>query len=365
MNKTLCIALILFVFVFNTLGQKLGKPTLTSAPPTAVQQKIINEGAALHDAKKYDEAIAKYQSVLTDSPDCTAAMYELSFSLNAKGEKLKSMEIATKGSKYVSDELPLFYVLIANTLDDLGKSEDAIKIYKDGLKALEGDVRFGRYRASLYFNLGITYTKQKNYKDAKEVLKSAVENDFAYASPHYVLSVVFDGSKYKIPAFLAAARFISLEYNTQRTANAISTFTHILKSAEKDPNTGNINILLDISAPKDEGDFGMFDLILGTVTTIRGDDDKGKSDNQMYIEGIGTVISILDEDKKIPKTFVGRTYVPFMVDMKKKGHLEAFGNIVLFLQNNKNAEAGKWIDDNGSKVKDFLAWAKSYSLPAR
>ncbi len=363
MKKTLPIALILLIFALTSLGQKLAKPTLTSVKPTADQQKRINEGTSLHDAKKYDEAIAKYQSVLTESPDCTGAMYELAFSLYDKGDKEKALEVATKGAKYVSEELPLFYMMIANNLDDMGKPDEAVKIYKDGLKALEGDARFGRYRSSLFYNLGLTYTRLKNYKDAKEALKSAVENNFQYPSPHYLLAVVFNGTRYKVPAFLAAARFITLEYNTQRTATSIDIITHILPPAAND-SKGNITITLDMNGPKDEGDFGLFDLILGTIATVRGDDDKGKSDNQMFIEGIGSVIEMLAEDKKLQKTFVGKTYVPFMVELKKKGYLEVFGNTVLFLHD-KNPSAGKWIDANGDKMREFFDWAKSYSQPAQ
>jgi tetratricopeptide (TPR) repeat protein len=359
MRKFTGIFLIIFALAVFVPAQRLGKPTLTASKPTETQEKTLREGVVLHDAKKYDEAIAKYRSILADNPDCARAMYELAFSLDQKGDKREAIEVAYKGTKYISDDLALFYAFIANNLDDLGKSDDAIKIYRDGLKALEGDKQFGSYRSSLFFNLGVTYLKQKNYKDAREALKSAVENNFAYASPHYLLAVVFEGTKYKVPALLAAARFISLEFNTARTANSVEIVKRILPPA-KDPGGGNIKIFLDLNAPKDEGDFGMFDLILGTITTVRGDDDKNKSDNQMYIEGLGSIIAMLEEDKKISETFVGKTYVPFMVDMKKKGHLETFGNILLFLQNKKNAQASSWLDDNGPKVKEFLAWAKSY-----
>ena len=89
--------------------------------------------------KKYEEAIAKYRSILDENPECVAAMYELALTLVHKGEKLAAMELANKGTKYISSELPLFYVLIANNLDDLGKPDDAIKIYLDGIKILEGE----------------------------------------------------------------------------------------------------------------------------------------------------------------------------------------------------------------------------------
>lgn len=363
MKKTLLLILIILSVGFAVFGQKLGKPTQTSVAPTVAQQKTINEAVVLHDARKYDEAIAKYKSVLTESPDCTMAMYELSLSLQAKGAKLEAVETAYRGAKYIADELPLFYVLIANNLDDYGKPDEAVHIYLDGLKAMEGDSRFGRYRGSLYYNLGITYYKQKKINDARRVLKSAVENDFSYASPHYLLSVVYNGSRYQIPAFLAAARLITLEFNTARTKASVDLIAAALEPTRNEK-TGDITINLDFNAPKDEGDFAMFDLLLPTLTTIDEKKDAKKTANEKFIGAIDSIIGMLGEDKKLRSTFVGKTYVPFMVDLKKAGHVDAFGNMILFIRNNQNADAAKWVDANGTKLKQFLNWAKSYQVTA-
>ncbi|MBL8180830.1 MAG: tetratricopeptide repeat protein [Blastocatellia bacterium] len=363
MKRSILVGIIAFTFAVSAYGQKIETPTLVPTPLNAAQQKTLNEGVALHDQKKYDEAIAKYKSILAECPECIGAMYELALSLDNKGEKDAAVELAYKGTKYKSTELPLFYVIIANRLDDTGKPEEAIKLYQEGLKQLKDKEEFGRYRSSLSFNLAITYFRQKKYAEAKEAAKSAATDSFEYASPHFLLSVLFNGTQHKVPALLAASRFLPLEYNTARATESLKIFNSILKPATKDPKTGNTTIFLDLNAPKDEGDFGIFSLILGTITTVRGDDDKDKSDNQLYVDGISSLIAILDEDKKLKKTFVGRTYIPYMADMKKAGHVEAFGNMILFLTDNKNKEAETWLNTNGAKVKSFLDWAKAYSLP--
>lgn len=365
MKRTIIITLIVVVSALTAFGQRLGKPTLTPGTLNPAQEKTVREGIVLHDAKRYAEAAEKYRTVLAECADCTWPMYELAHTLHAKGDKLEAVELAYKGTKYIGENLPLFYILIANELDDLGKPDEAIKIYVDGIKLLEGNDDYGAYRSSLEFNLGVTYIRQKKYVEARKVLKDAVEDNYRYPSPHFMLSYVYNGTKYKIPAFLAAARFISLEYSTQRTGNAVGIITDILKPAAKDPKTGNINIFLDMNAPKDEGDFGMFDLLLGTLVSVRGDDDKGKSDNQMFIDAIGSVIAILEEDKKLQKTFVGKNYIPFMSALKRNGHLDALGNMILYIKDNKNADAAKWVQANDAKLSAFINWAKAYQLPAK
>ncbi|HRI04761.1 MAG TPA: tetratricopeptide repeat protein [Pyrinomonadaceae bacterium] len=360
MKRSLCISLIIFALTYTAFGQKLGKPTLTPSPLTAAQEKILNEGVTLHDAKKYAEAIAKYRSILAENPECVAAMYELALSLENKGDKLDAVELAYKGTKYISSELPLFYVLIANTLDDAGKPDDAIKIYRDGLKLLEGETQFGKYRSSLNYNLGVTFVKQKKYNDARQALKSAVADDPLYPSPHYLLAVVFNGTKYKVPGMLAAARLVSLEFNTQRTVASAGVIVDLLKPASKDAKTGNIVINLDFLAPKDEGEFGMYEMLLPTLTTVKDKDDGKKTANQLFIESIGTVITMLGDDKRLKETFVGKHYIPFVVDLKKSGHIDAFGNIVIFINDRNNEEAKRWIDGNETKLRSFLDWAKTY-----
>lgn len=365
MKKSLSVLGLVLLFSALTLSQKLPKPKQMPGPATAEQTKIIQQGIALHDAKKYDEAIAKYQAVLAENPDSTLALYELTLSYFDKGEKSKAKETAFRGANYLSDELPLFYGMIGNCLDDEGKPEEAIKMYRDAEDILRSYPDMKRHLSSIYYNLGVTYVRQKKYNEARVDLKKAVENNFAYASPHYLLSIIYEGTKYKIPAFVTAVRLISLEPNTQRTKRAADIFAKVLKPAGKDPATGNINIFVDLNAPKDEGDFGMFDLLLGTLTTVRGEEDKNKSDSQMFVEAIDSVIAILSEDKKIASTFVGKQYVPFLLELKKNGHTEALGNAVLYINDNNNADAAKWIKANESKLSAFLKWGKEYRQAAR
>lgn len=217
MKRTTIICLLILLCVQAGLSQRIDKPTLTPKPCTDSQKATIQQGTALHDAKRYDEAIAKYQQVLDENPDCTSALYEISMTYYYMGEKKKAMESAYKGSKYKSDDLPLFYLTMANVLDDMGKSEEAVKIYLDGIKMLEDNPAMTAHLSSLHYNLGITYQKLKKDKEARDEMKKSILINYKYASPNFHLSKMFYQGRYKIPAFLAAARFISIEFNTDRT----------------------------------------------------------------------------------------------------------------------------------------------------
>lgn len=181
--------IILSLFIFTLLlvsvsAQKIGKPTLTPTEPTAAQNELINEGIKLHDQKKYKEAIESYQQVLKENPDCALALYELALSYyNAKMYD-KTLETAYKLVNYKGPTGLLGYGLFANVLDDQGKSKEAIEIYQSAIKQLKDAPEYYKHLSSVYYNLGVTYFRQKQYKEAREACKKAIEIDFNYTSPN-------------------------------------------------------------------------------------------------------------------------------------------------------------------------------------
>jgi tetratricopeptide (TPR) repeat protein len=358
MRRILCPLSLVILLPLIVAAQKIDKPKLAAQAPTAAQEALIREGMDLFDQRKFDEAITKFEQVLKESPDLPAAMYELAMAHYNKGDRVHADEVARKGAQYKSEYVPLFYTIIGNVLDDNGKSAEAIEVYKDSVKLLRENKAGARHLAEASFNLGVAYARLKKYPESRTALKEGLEANFSHVSSHFVLAQIYAGTGYKIPGFLAAARFLGLERNTSRTRVAAETILGILKPAQKDEKTGNINIFMNLNAPKDEGDFGFMDLILGTVTTVRGDDDKNKTDAEMFVDGMGTVIAILSENKKMRTGFVGTKYIPYVEALKNAGHHQALAYVVL--QQGGNPEAVKWINANPDKVQAYFDWAKGY-----
>lgn len=352
-----CLALAL-----SASAQKIAKPTKNPVEATPAQKQLIDEGIRLHDQKQYDAAIQKYQQVLKENPDNDLALYEMALSYYNKQDFRNALETCYKLIFYKSNTGLLGYGLIANILDDEGKPKEAINVYQQVIKLLENDAEYKNHLSSLYYNLGLTYARQKQLKEAREALKKSVQLDFKYPSPNYLLAEVFLGSNYKVPAILAAARMITLELNTQRASRSTEIFLNGLQGAKKDEK-GNVQIFMDLNAPKDEGDFGMYDLLLGTLMTVKDDKDKNKSKSELFVEAVDTFISLMAEDKKLTSTFVGKTYVPFLAEMKARGYSKTFAYLVLQQSGDKDAE--KWLVDGGQKTLDFINWAKSYQLTGK
>jgi len=349
------------LFCLSISAQKIDKPTLTPAEPTPAQKQLIREGARLHDQKLYAEAIENHEKVLRECPTCVLAIYERTLSLYYLKDYKRTLESAFEGLKYKSKEIPLFYGLIANVYDDQGNPKKAVELYRQGIEMLGGDKEYEPYLSSLYYNLGVTNVRQKQMKEARENLKKAVPLNFKYASPHSLLSEVFIAGNYKIPALLAASRLISLEINTQRAQRAALIIQNVLQggvSQGKSPKDININV--DFNAPKDEGDFNSLDLMLGISkvgTDITGE-SKNQTEEEKFASQIESIIGFLETESKIKSTFAGQNYLPFMVEMKRRGYVKPFAYIVLYHRGNEAAQ--KWLTANNQKAIDFLKWAKSY-----
>ena len=358
MKKLLPALFIIVVMFASAFAQTIGKPTLIPAEPTAAQKQLIDAGARLHDEGRYDEAIANYDKVLQQNPTCVMAIYEKTLSLYYKKDFKQTLALAYEGIKYKSNEIPLFYGLIANVYDDQGNPQKAIELYKQGIGLLEGDAEFNTYLANLYYNLGVTNFGLKKFGEARENLKKAVSLHNNYASPHYLLANLYRGTGYKIPALLAAARLISLEANSNRTKNSATIFREVIGGNATQSADGKTTINLDPNAPKDEGDFTSFDLTLSVLAAVKPDTVENKSDLDNLANAVEKVVALLAEDKSLASTFVGKNYIPFMIEMKTRGYVKPFACLVLIQEENPSAEL--WLDQNKPKVSEFLVWARSY-----
>jgi len=365
MKKTIFLFVLTVLFTVAGSAQKLEKPKLTPQPATPAQNTLIGEGIALHNAKRYDDAVKKYEAVLQENPDCTVAIYEMAFSLFSKPDRPKAVAMARRGAAYKSDQLARFYSIIASDLDDSGKSEEAIEVFKDAIKILKNDKTLAHQMGDVAYNMGITHFRRKEYNEARTILKEGITANFAHPGSHFLLAEIFSGTRYKIPAVLAAMRFMGFErQNPARVKRASTIILDVLNKTEKDEKTGNINIFLDMGAPKDEGDYGLYEL-LGSIGGIETDEDKAekKTEGQRFVESIASIIGMLADDKKLRGTFAGKTYIPYFDAMKKGGYHEPMAYIIL--QEAGNDEGIKWISINPRKVLEYHEWTRSYQAPAK
>lgn len=356
-NRSALTLLLLALCCTAATARQLPEPKLTPAPPTEAQAAAIRAGVALHDSGDYDGAIRKYESVLAENPSNLTALYEMGFSYAAKKEYKKALELAYRGAEYKSPQLPAFYLLIGNNLDLLGETDKAVEVYRKAIQQFPGD-------GMLHYNLAVAHRNKGRLDEAKKSLKAGLAVAPGHASSHLMLAVIFHTTGYKTPALLAVSRFLAIEPASPRSPAAVRLVRALLAGgASAGSKPGEINVTLAPDVKKDEGDFAAVDTILGLSAALAlMDKEKDKTEAQKLVGQFEAALAVLAErvDKK-QSQFVPQFYVPYFVEMKQQGHVEAF--VYHALQTSGLPGVREWIDANGGRVMQFLIWSKRYEWP--
>jgi tetratricopeptide (TPR) repeat protein len=151
--------------VSPTPAKATERGTKTAVAPTPAQLDMIRRGNALQVQGKLDDAMALYQTVLADSPDCVAAIEEVANVYLAKNDFAKTVEVATQGLAYQGNSVAGLYITLGSAYDDMGNAEKAIEAYRAGIAADPNGL--------LFFNLALTLQRQGDDAAALDNLQRA------------------------------------------------------------------------------------------------------------------------------------------------------------------------------------------------
>ena len=332
-------------------AQQNPSPTRTPSPSTASQDAAVNVGIDLHDQGKYDEAIARYQEVLKQNPDNMTALFELAFSQAAKKDYQTSLETAAKGTQYKSDLLPMFYDVMASTLDLMGEPQRAIDTYKRGIE-LAPDA------SMLYLNMAVTYQESlKNNEQSMVWLKKAVAVDPTGPEAQLLLGQGFYSANYRTPALLVFARYLIMEPAGGQSLQAYGLWRAILRGEAAPAAAAG-------PAKTDEGEFSALDALIATShSTFTTEMDRGKKEAEALVDQVNAILTRLAADNPSldGATFVGRFHVPYFVELKRRNYVEPF--VYWVSQRAPVPGVKEWINANEDRIREFLNWSAKYAWP--
>lgn len=312
------------------------------APPSSSEERrLIDEGNELREHQDFDGALARYHRVLGANPDNMDALVELAGVLYAKGAFDTSLASARRGMDYESDHVAHFHMLAGACLEAQGHRDSALAVYRAGLVRDPGSYL-------LHYNLGIALIPTGAYADAAAQFEQALTTNPNHAGSHLALGQVYFGLGFRVPAFMALARALTLEPATVRAEAAV-------RRVEQTLGIGTAGEPLVWKNATTYGDFGAVRAVLKSFTPTRG-----RGDMSLFAERVGRICRALESAGagRFGNTFTVRQYVPYFAALSRIGLAEPFAYHITRAAGKDGS--GAWLETNASRVEAFLAWSRAY-----
>lgn len=323
--------------------------------------KLTDEGVALYDQGNYEGAIAKYDEALKLDKNSVSAMAEKAMALESLKKYDETIALCKKTIEQHphSKSLRLVYTTYGNALDALGKKEQALEVYEEGIK------KFPDYH-QLYFNKGITLVGIKKYSGATLCFQKSVILNPEHASSHHAIGRLLMAEKKNIPALFALCRFLTIEPQGTRAEANLPFVQKIMKANVEQTSKKNITINIDSQVIKEtekggkiENNFSSTDMILSMSAAMDYDKkNKNKTEVELFIGKFEGICASLEETHKDNFGFYWEYYAPYFIEVRKQNLLEPFAYIVYASSSDKKVQ--EWLKANKAKTTKFYDWSASF-----
>jgi tetratricopeptide (TPR) repeat protein len=162
--------------------------TEEAAKKAAALRASFDEAVALSSAGKNDEAIAKFNEVITAAPTCASCWANIG-SIQLKANKYPEAEEAYKKALEVDPNLSAAYTGLMNVYNAQRKFDEAEKMAAEAAKR-SVDAGGGGNPDALY-NQGVVQWNANKFSEAQQAFEAAVKADPNYAEAHFMLGKVY------------------------------------------------------------------------------------------------------------------------------------------------------------------------------
>ena len=316
---------------------------------------LVNEGIDLHDASDYKGAIKKYQEVLELDSKNLLALAELALTYHITQKYADCINVCKKAIKHhkKNKQLVTVYVTYGNTLDIIGNTKKAKKIYKQGIKKFPN-------ATMLYFNYGVTLAKLGDTEKSLECFQKSSQLNANHASSHYIQSLIASDLRMRVPAILAGWRFLILEPTGERAKIMQAGITNLMKGSAKKTGDNQVSITLNalMIEPRKENDFSMVEMIIDlSGASDLSEEVSDQTEEEKFVLKIEKICKML-ADYKSNKGFYWEHFAPYFKKLYDAGHAEALAYLIQLSTNEKTIQT--WMEKNGDKVDDFYKWSDNY-----
>lgn len=319
---------------------------------------LLDQGIALNDKGDYAGAIENYDKIIRQDNNYYLAYNEKTLSLYSAGKYQESIDLCKTVLKKFRDNEgnDKIYANYGSSQDALGNPDEAIKIYKEGIK---------KYPDSylLSFNKGISEYNQKKIDEAITDFQKSVSLKPDHTSSHQALAYCVY-TKNKMAAVLSLMTFLLLEPEGQRAERNLKLMLQLLGSNVKRTDEKNITVSLSPavldSKNGGEDNFHLAELMISMRSALDYDD---KYKDLPIAQGLEDKLEMLipaDATKKNKgRGFFTNFYIPFLEAMKTDSLLGTACHIIY--TSSADMANKKWLEDNKGKVDAFAKWMSLYA----
>lgn len=291
-------------------------------------------------------------------------MSELALTYNALKRYAEAIALCQQLLKAKPETAGSVYVTYGNSLDGQHKLKEALQAYDEG-------IRYHPNYYALYYNKGIALAGGGQAAAAITSFQQAVRHNPGHASSHMSLGLVQSRTDARIPAILALARFLVLEPGSRRATQRLAVLDKEMMAGVTQTGAQSITITVSEKAVKDASrkrempdNFGQAELVLAAAgAQSLGDDGKAVSKAEQFSKQFGVLCESLAElSMKKPTGFTWDYYVPYFVELEKKG----FVPVLTYLIHSSQAdvpEVQQWLAAHPNEVAVFQEWSKNYVWP--
>lgn len=322
-------------------------PGHAQAPESDSARATLAEGVALHQQGDYDGAIAKYRQVLAADPGNTMALYEISYAQLAKGDHTACIKTAESALKKAKEHRAMLFTTLGSCWDLAGEPKKAAKLLEKGLGEFPRD-------ATLLYNLAVVHVRTGETTKARATLERTLAEAPRHRSANFGLGRMYQAEGKRVAAVLAYLRFLTLELETDRSKAVADGVRDLLLADVKDEGGGNITLLF--SPPKEDDPLAKLDFMMGLAAAVQHTEEQlKKSEAERLVDVVTNTLAMVSEaGSDEAKCFPCRALLPFLLEMKRAEHLEAFTHSAFAPL--ELAGSAEWLAANAARVTAAKEW---------
>lgn len=319
----------------------------------------IRAGVRQFESGDLAAARASFEGVLADRPDHVVALYELAFTHFRQGERERGLEILDDA---IARRLPVtaeFYSLSASTLDTLGRIDESVERFEQGVAAFPDN-------HNLWLNFGITQlVRQRQPEAARASFERAITLLPDHPSAHFYLGQIYAQEGKRAAAVLVLAKGIGFDNQQQRVAAAANIIKSLMTDSVQllEDGTPVVYMPVDYIVPPMtiEKFTAAVPMHYSTALVIQR-----KAGGDLSYEPYAIALALLvtefaRADFGPDPHFVARVYQPFFGPMNEGGHGMAYTHLILASLNAQAATAWAEQPENVERIQAFRNWTRSRS----